>query len=188
MKHPINAIILACLVSASGFAGMNEVLHSTPGNRCAITSSQRRRIVRRVVAAEKRAALKLEEVHALIASASRKHGVPPALVKSIVAIESNFRCDAVSSRGSIGLMQLLPATARQYGADARVPEQNIDAGTRYLRYLIERYRYSSCPLKSAIAAYNAGCGAVDRYHGVPPFRETQGYVTRVLALMQQYQS
>jgi soluble lytic murein transglycosylase-like protein len=75
-------------------------------------------------------------------------------------------------------MQLLPATARQYGADARVAgfqSQNIDAGTRYLRFLIDRYRHSSSPLKNVIAAYNPGFGAVDRYHGVPPFRETQGY-------------
>jgi soluble lytic murein transglycosylase-like protein len=132
--------------------------------------------------------LKLEEVHALIASASRRHGVPSALVKSIVATESNFRCDAVSARGSIGLMQLLPSTARQYGANASVPEQNIDAGTRYLRFLIERYRHSNSPLKNVIAAYNAGYNVVDRYHGIPPFRETQGYVNRVLALMRQYQS
>jgi soluble lytic murein transglycosylase-like protein len=175
MKPSIKAVILACLVSASSFAG----------NRSAIPAT-RPRVVQRIVAAEKRVALRLEEVHALIASAAKKHGVPTALVKSIVATESNFRCDAVSSRGSIGLMQLLPSTARQYGADARVPEQNIDAGTRYLRFLIERYRHSSSPLKNVIAAYNAGFGAVDRYHGVPPFRETQGYVTRVLALMQQY--
>jgi len=187
MKPSIKAIILACLVSASSFAGMNNVLHSIQCNRSAIPAT-RSRVVRRVVAAEKRVALRLEEVHALIASASRKHGVPTALVKSIVAIESNFRCDAVSSRGSIGLMQLLPSTARQYGADAWVPAQNIDAGTRYLRFLIERYRHSGSPLKDVIAAYNAGFAAVDRYHGVPPFRETQGYVNRVLALMQHYRS
>jgi soluble lytic murein transglycosylase-like protein len=186
MNHSIKVIILACLVSAVSFAGINKVLHSTPSNRSAIPAA-RRPAVQRVVAAEKRTALKPDEVHALIASASRKHGVPTALVKSIVATESNFRCDAVSSRGSIGLMQLLPSTARQYGADARVPEQNIDAGTRYLRFLIERYRQSTSPLKNVIAAYNAGFAAVDRYHGVPPFRETQGYVNRVLALMQQYQ-
>jgi soluble lytic murein transglycosylase-like protein len=188
MKHSIKAIILACLVSASSFAGMNEVLHSTRSNRSAILAVRRSRAVQPVVAAEKRADLKAEEVHALIASASRKHGVPTALVKSIVATESNFRSDAVSSRGSIGLMQLLPSTARQYGADATDPEQNIDAGTRYLRFLIERYRHSSSPLKNVIAAYNAGFGAVDRYQGVPPFRETQGYVNRVLALMNQYQN
>jgi soluble lytic murein transglycosylase-like protein len=188
MKHSIKAIILVCLVSAGSFAAMNKVYYPNRCNRSAVPAVRRRHVVERVVAAERRVGLKLEEVHALIASASRKHGVPTALVKSIVAIESNFRCDAVSSRGSIGLMQLLPSTARQYGADARVPEQNIDAGTRYLRFLIERYRHTSSPLKNVIAAYNAGFGAVDRYHGVPPFRETQGYVIRVLALMQQYQS
>jgi soluble lytic murein transglycosylase-like protein len=187
MNHFVKAIILACLVSASSFADMNESLHFTR-SRSAIPATRRRRALQRVVAAEKQLALKLEEVHALIASASRRHGVPTALVKSIVAIESNFRSEAISSRGSIGLMQLLPSTARQYGADARVPEQNIDAGTRYLRFLIERYRNSNSPLKNVIAAYNAGYSAVDRYHGVPPFRETQGYVNRVLALMQQYQS
>jgi soluble lytic murein transglycosylase-like protein len=187
MNHFIKAIILACFVSATSFAGMNEVLHSTRSNRSAIPAVRCRPAVQRVVAAEKRT-LKLEEVHALITSASRKHGVSSALVKSIVATESNFRCDAVSSRGSIGLMQLQPSTARQYGADARVPEQNIDAGTRYLRFLMERYRHSSTPLKNVIAAYNAGFDAVDRYHGVPPFPETQGYVNRVLTLMQHYQS
>ena len=187
MKHSIKALFLACLVSASGFSGMTEVLHSTRSNRSAIPATRYRRAVQQIVAAGKRAALKLEEVHALIASASRRHGVPTALVKSIVATESNFRCDAVSSRGSIGLMQLLPSTAQQYGLDARVPEQNIDAGTRYLRFLIDRYCHSRSPLKNAVAAYNAGFCAVDRYHGVPPFRETQGYVNRVLALMRQYQ-
>ena len=188
MKNSIKAIILTCLVSASSLAGMNEGLHSRRSNRSAIPATRRSRAVLRVVAAEKRVALKLDEVHALIVSASRRHGVPTALVKSIVATESNFRCDAVSSRGSIGLMQLRPSTARQYGADARVPAQNIDAGTRYLRFLIERYRHSNSPLKNVIAAYNAGFGAVDRYHGVPPFRETRGYVNRVLARIKQYPS
>jgi soluble lytic murein transglycosylase-like protein len=188
MNHSIKAIILACLVSASNLVGMNKVLHFTRSNQSAIPATRRSRAVQRVGAGEKRAVLKPEEVNALIASASRKYGVPTALVKSIVATESNFRCDAVSSRGSIGLMQLLPSTARQYGADASIPEQNIDAGTRYLRFLIDRYCHSRSPLKNAIAAYNAGFCAVDRYHGVPPFRETQGYVNRVLALMQQHQS
>jgi soluble lytic murein transglycosylase-like protein len=188
MNHCIKAIILACFVSASSFAGTNEILQPTRSHRSAIPKARRRPAVQRVVAGKKRAGLRPEQVHALIASASRRHGVPTALVKSIVATESNFRCDAVSSQGSIGLMQLQPSTARQYGADARIPEQNIDAGTRYLRFLIDRYRQSSSPLKNVIAAYNAGFDAVDRYHGVPPFRETQAYVNRVLALMVQYQS
>jgi soluble lytic murein transglycosylase-like protein len=132
--------------------------------------------------------LQIEEVHTLIAIAARKHGVSIALVKGIVATESNFRCNVVSSTGAVGLMQLLPSTARQYGANASVPEENIDAGTRYLRFLIEKYRNASSPLKCAIAAYNAGYVAVDRYKGVPPFRETQQYVKRVLARMQAFQS
>jgi len=188
MNHSIKAIILACLMSASSFIGVNEIPHCTRSHRSAIPAAPHRPAVQPAVAAEKRAALKPEEVNALIASASRKHGVPTALVKSVVATESNFRCDAVSSQGAIGLMQLLPSTARQYGADARVPEQNIDAGTHYLRFLIDRYRHSSSPLKNVIAAYNAGFGAVDRYHGVPPFRETRGYVNRVLARIKQYPS
>jgi soluble lytic murein transglycosylase-like protein len=172
MNHTIKTTILAFLVSAGSFVGVHEVLHSTRSNQSAIPAAR----------------LKSEEVNGLIAAASRKHGVPIALVESIVATESNFRCDAVSSRGAIGLMQLLPPTARQYRADASVPQQNIDAGTRYLRFLIDRYRHTRSPLKNIIAAYNAGFGAVDRYHGVPPFRETKGYVNHVLALMQQYQS
>ena len=187
MKHSIKTIIVAFLVSASSFVGINEALHSKQSNRSAIPAA-RRPAVQRVVAAGKRADSNLEEVHALIASKSRKYHVPAALVNSVVATESNFRCHAVSSRGAIGLMQLRPSTARQYGADARVPAQNIDAGTRYLRFLIGRYRHSSSPLKNAIAAYNAGFGAVDHYHGVPPFHETQAYVNHVLARMQQYQS
>ena len=85
-------------------------------------------------------------------------------------------------------MQLTQSTARQFGADASVPEQNIEAGTRYLRFLIEKYRNKRNPIKCAIAAYNAGYPAVDRYKGVPPIRETQLYVARVLAHMQEFQS
>jgi soluble lytic murein transglycosylase-like protein len=97
MNHSIKAIIPACLVSASSFAGMNEILHYTRSHRSTILAARRRPTVQRLVAPEKPAALKPAEVHALIASASRKHGVPTALVKSIVATESNFRCDAASS-------------------------------------------------------------------------------------------
>jgi len=186
MKHSIKAIVLACSLSMCSFAGILETLHVKKLKQS--VSRENRVVVELVVATEKQAVLKLEEVHALIASAARKHGVPTALVKSIVATESNFRTDVVSSRGAVGLMQLLPSTARQYGADATVPEQNVDAGTRYLRFLIGKYRKSRNPLKYAIAAYNAGFGAVDRYKGIPPYRETRDYVVRVLTRMKQYQS
>ena len=124
----------------------------------------------------------------LIHAAAAKHGVPPAFVKSIVQAESNFNYAALSPKGAIGFMQLMPETAEEFGADPTVPEQNIDAGTRYLRWLMNRYAARKSSLKNVIAAYNAGPGNVDRYRGVPPFRETRRYVTRVLGYMRQYQS
>jgi soluble lytic murein transglycosylase-like protein len=116
-----------------------------------------------------------------------KHGVPAAFVKSIVAVESNFNPDAVSPKGAVGLMQLMPATAQEYGADPTVPEQNVDAGTQYLKSLLKRYSRYRNGLSRAIAAYNAGPAIVDRYRGVPPYRETRGYVARVLVYLRQYQ-
>ena len=127
------------------------------------------------------------DVQALIRAAALKHRVPAAFVKSIAKVESNFDCDAVSPKGAIGLMQLMPDTAREYGAeDPTVPEQNVEAGTRYLRFLMSRYSKKSNSLTRVIAAYNAGPGAVDRYHGIPPFRETRGYVVRVLSFMRRF--
>lgn len=126
------------------------------------------------------------ETMVLIAAAAARHNVPPALVQSIVAAESNFDCAAISLKGAIGLMQLMPATARQFGGDPTDPAENIEAGTRYLRYLMDRYRNTRNSIKHVIAAYNAGPGAVDRYRGVPPFRETRSYVARVLFLLKQF--
>jgi soluble lytic murein transglycosylase-like protein len=127
------------------------------------------------------------DTHALICAAAKKHRVPAAFVNSIVAAESNFNRDAVSRKGAIGLMQLMPATAEEYGADPNIPEQNVDAGTHYLRALMDKYGSRRSSLKRVIAAYNAGPGRVDRYHGVPPFRETRAYVVRVLSLLRRYE-
>jgi soluble lytic murein transglycosylase-like protein len=123
----------------------------------------------------------------LIRAAARKHNVPAAFVKSIIAAESNFNVDSLSPKGAIGLMQLMPDTAHEYGADPNVPEQNVDAGTRYLRVLLDRYHNYRNGFKRAIAAYNAGPGVVDRFRGVPPYRETRGYVARVLAYMRVFE-
>jgi len=123
-------------------------------------------------------------VGSLIRAAAQRNNVPEAFVKSIVAAESNFNSNAISSKGAIGLMQLMPETARQYGADPAIPEQNVDAGTRYLRCLMEKYRRR--PLSHVIAAYNAGPGSVDHYRGVPPFRETRGYVSRVMGFLRRF--
>jgi soluble lytic murein transglycosylase-like protein len=113
----------------------------------------------------------------LVDNAARKYGLPPAFVRAVVAVESGYHGDAVSPKGAIGLMQLMPATARELGADPKIPEQNVDAGTRYLRDLLLKYDNHAY---HALAAYNAGPGAVEKYHGVPPYRETQNYILNVL--------
>jgi soluble lytic murein transglycosylase-like protein len=113
----------------------------------------------------------------LVDNAARKYGLPPAFVRAVVAVESGYQANAVSPKGAIGLMQLMPATARELGADPKIPEQNVDAGTRYLRDLLLKYDNHAY---HALAAYNAGPGAVDKYHGVPPYRETQNYILNVL--------
>jgi soluble lytic murein transglycosylase-like protein len=124
----------------------------------------------------------------LIRAASRKHSVDPAIVKNIIAAESGFSPIALSPKGAVGLMQLMPKTARQFGVDATVPEQNIDAGVRYLSWLLRRYSRRRDKLRRPVAAYNAGPGAAERYHGVPPYRETRAYVSRVLRFYKIYQN
>ena len=115
--------------------------------------------------------------HVLIAAAAKKYGVPEKLLHSVIKAESGYRADAVSPKGAVGLMQLMPATARAYGVDARDPAQNVEAGTRYLTELLLKYDGG---LYHALAAYNAGPGAVEKYKGVPPYRETQDYIRRIL--------
>jgi soluble lytic murein transglycosylase-like protein len=116
-------------------------------------------------------------VEKLVREAAERHRVDPALVRAVIQAESNWNPKAYSRKGAGGLMQLIPTTAQRYGAnDVFNPQQNIDAGVRYLRTLLERYNGS---LDLALAAYNAGEGAVDRAHGVPSFRETRNYVQKV---------
>jgi hypothetical protein len=119
----------------------------------------------------------------LIAREARRHGVSPALVKAVVKAESNFHPEAVSSQGAQGLMQLMPDTADSLGvSDPFRPEENVWGGTRYLREMLDRYRN----VRHALAAYNAGPSAVDRFGGVPPYPETQEYVDRVLDYYRRY--
>jgi soluble lytic murein transglycosylase-like protein len=118
---------------------------------------------------------------------ARKHNVKEEFVKSIIAAESGFRQEAVSHAGAIGLMQLMPATARDLGVDPSLAEQNVEGGTKYLGWLLYRYRNNRDGLQRAIAAYNAGPGNVDKYQGIPPFQETRKYVTRVLTYYDKYE-
>jgi soluble lytic murein transglycosylase-like protein len=119
----------------------------------------------------------------LIVRAARRHGLPPALVKAVVKAESNFQPDALSDKGAQGLMQLMPATAEDLGVDHPfTPEENVLGGTRYLREMYDRFG----DWEHALAAYNAGPGAVDRFGGIPPYAETQEYVERVLHYYRRY--
>jgi soluble lytic murein transglycosylase-like protein len=109
-------------------------------------------------------------------AAADRYGLPRELIRSVMAAESGFQKQAISPKGAIGLMQLMPGTAQLLGADPHDPAQNVDAGARYLRDLLEKYNYG---LRHALAAYNAGPGAVDKYNGVPPYRETIDYIGRI---------
>ena len=123
-----------------------------------------------------------KSVRELVTDAALRYGLPPELVHGVAQAESGYQPTAVSPKGAIGVMQLMPDTARKFDADPLNPVQNIDAGTRLLRELLLRYEGSENGVRRALAAYNAGEGAVERYRGVPPFRETQGYVERVIGL------
>ncbi len=116
----------------------------------------------------------------LVTRAAIHAGLPPAIVHSIARAESGYREDAVSPKGAIGLMQLMPKTAADLNADPHDPAQNADAGARYLRDLLHKYENDPHQVSKAVAAYNAGPGAVDKYNGIPPYPETIQYVRRVL--------
>ncbi len=117
----------------------------------------------------------------MIAKAAAKHQMDPKLLHAVIQAESAYNANAVSSAGAVGLMQLMPDTARRYGVvDRRDAEQNIDGGTRYLKDLLAMFNSN---LKLAVAGYNAGEGAVMKYNNtVPPYPETQNYVQQVLTL------
>jgi soluble lytic murein transglycosylase-like protein len=147
---------------------------SEPPNVAAISTEEP------VTAARLRPSLNSEfDVH--IDEAAARHGVSRELVRAIIQVESGFDRLAVSGAGARGLMQLMPATARRFGVlnrfDAR---QNIFGGTRYLRALLDHYRGD---LTLTAAAYNAGVSCVARYHGIPPYKQTQDYVRKVTALL-----
>ena len=117
----------------------------------------------------------------IIDAMSVRHGVDPTLVAALIEVESAYRPDARSPKGAMGLMQLMPATARQYAvSDPFDPSANIEAGTKHLRSLLDRYD----DVTSALAAYNAGEGSVRKFGGVPPFPETRRYVNKILKLVQ----
>ena len=129
--------------------------------------------------AANRAPLPLAQIYDMVTRAAAQVGVSTALAHAVVRAESNYNPVAVSPKGAMGLMQLMPFVARDYGVrDPFDPEENLVAGLTHLRSLLRRYDTSR-----ALAAYNAGEGAVSRYGGVPPYRETRSYVQRILAMV-----
>ena len=126
----------------------------------------------------------MSQYDGLIINAARKHNMDPALIKAVIKAESNFNHRAVSRKGARGLMQLMPATASSLQVqDSFHPENNIEGGVKYLRYLLN-YFNGNLPL--ALAAYNAGENAVIRHGGVPPYRETKEYIQRVFSYLDKF--
>lgn len=119
------------------------------------------------------------QILSMVSKVSEKYGVDDKLVKALIKQESGFNPDATSKAGAMGLMQLMPATAKHLGVkDAYNPLQNVEGGVKYLKSMLDKYNGN---IILALAAYNAGPGAVDKYSGVPPYQETQNYVKNILA-------
>jgi soluble lytic murein transglycosylase-like protein len=129
-------------------------------------------------------ALDPNAIHSLVTGASQENGVPEALIHAVLMAESSGDPSAVSVAGAQGLMQLMPGTSSTCGiANPFDPTENVQCGSAYLKQLMSRYKGN---VTLAVAAYNAGPGAVDRYHGVPPYPETRAYVARVIAAYRSY--
>lgn len=169
------ALVAAAMVSAAPVAGSQSVVKA---------DTRTGRLVRRVeVHPSMRAASQWTkskvrpEIRKVIEEKARKHDVDPNLIESVIQVESNYDALAVSPKGALGLMQLIPATASRFGVrNAFDAEENVEGGVKYLKHLQTLYSGDN---RLALAAYNAGEGAVARYGGVPPYSETQNYVVEV---------
>jgi soluble lytic murein transglycosylase-like protein len=143
-----------------------------------------RRVIREGYASASSLGSSANSYEDLIRSASDRHSVDPDLIRAVIKVESDFDSSARSNKGAMGLMQLMPETARLHNVvDLYNPSANIDGGVRHLKLLLGRYQGD---LELSLAAYNAGIKAVEKHGGIPPFAETREYVRRVLSYYQSY--
>ena len=158
----------------------DEVPHPDPVPAAAATDQAQAPAALEQPAGPQRTSLLRDTSYAdLITAAAEAHGVDPLLVQALIQVESNYQPRARSPKGAMGLMQLMPSVAREYKVrNAYDPKANIDAGVRKLKSLLEKYS-----VDLALAAYNAGEGAIQRFGGVPPYRETQNYVSRIMSIV-----
>jgi soluble lytic murein transglycosylase-like protein len=177
----LKAQALSGSLGAAGSAPTAGSLGALSSFAGALASAQRSR-----PAAASASAAVPGEYGSLVAEAARRNGVDPALVAGVIEAESGFNAGAVSPAGAQGLMQLMPSTARGLGVtDSLDPTQNVMGGAKLLRQLLDRYQGDT---RLALAAYNAGPGAVDKHGGVPPYAETQRYVPKVLAAAERFRA
>jgi len=183
---PAVAAGAALLATHAGLAEVIEIGTNGAVTRYAgpavYTSEGVRPITTRAAPAVRAAPAPAPIVHAAITAAAQRQSLNRDLLEAVAWRESGFRQTALSPKGAVGVMQIMPATALGLGVDRYDLHQNIEGGAAYLRLMLDRY---SGNLTMALAAYNAGPGAVDRYRGVPPFRETQAYVGAILGRLSQ---
>ena len=198
------ATSVACAGEIYSFVDENGVMHfsNAPDDpRYSVSSSVQRygtaairkvgrtgkaRYTRKKTAGRRSPVIRSPEISRLVSEAAGKHGVDPALVKAIIEVESGGRPNARSPKGAVGLMQLMPETARDMGVRDRTDShQNIQGGTGYFRSLLEKFNGD---IVLALAAYNAGPASVEKYNGIPPYLETVRYVRKVLEAWNRYRS
>lgn len=172
-----NTLLFATLLQAA-LGGGTTVSHGLTSqlNDLPITSQSNHN---RLASAPQTKNENIGSLNNIIYSMAQKYGVDPTLIQQVVKAESGFNSKATSQVGAMGLMQLMPATAASYGVqNAYDATQNVDGGTHFLKDLLDRFQ-GNVPL--TLAAYNAGPGAVEKYQGVPPYKETQAYVQKIMA-------